>query len=173
MLRTSFAVAIACIMGVLVAVLVTTRDLNHTNSIFTDGVVQAEKVNSTTDIALTAGNELPTADATFQISLPQTLSVIAQLQNAQGTLNGLAEQLTKGSAVLGSADAPLATIIGEVVASNTQLTNVQSSFANINNLLQGGLSLANAISSQLVQTLALSKNIESKLHILGVLGGTV
>jgi len=158
-------------MGVLVAVLVTTRDLNHTNDIFTDGVVQAEKVNATTDIALTAGNELPTADATFQISLPQTLSVIAQLQNAEATLDGLAVQLTKGAQVLTSADAPLATIIGEVVASNSALSAVLGPFGNINNLLQGALNQVNHISGQLDSTLALSKEIESKLHILGVLGG--
>lgn len=170
MLRTSFAVAIAMVLGVVVAVLVTTRDLNTTNNIFTDGVIQAQKVNATTDIALTAGNELVPAQETFGISIPQTLSVIAELKKAQATLDGLGTQLTRAAAVLISAQAPLIFIIGEVITSFTNAEAVGPPFSNINNLLEQGNGQVGVISNQLTETTRLAREIESKLRAAGNLG---
>lgn len=169
MFRLSWALALAFTIAALTGVLILTRDLNISNNIFKDGVVQAKTVDATTDKALVGTGELPPADDAVNRSMPEVVGVIDSLTNADGTLGTLGNQLQALADALKAADAPLAGIIQAGGAATDQANAAAQPAAQIVNTLSGANAKAEQLSGLLDQTLSLSQTIDSKLRVALVL----
>ncbi|MCQ4079109.1 hypothetical protein NGB36_00370 [Streptomyces sp. RB6PN25] len=172
MFRLSWAITLIFSLGMLTGILVVTRDLAETNAIFKDGVVQAEKVNSTTDTALGATGQLPPADKAIGQGLPQVVDVLGSLSKAQTTLGTLGNQLGNLGTVLTRADPPLVGIIGAAQQSTNQANAAAAPAASIVRLLAQADQRVQALAPLLDQTAARARNINSKLHVLMLLPGS-
>ncbi|MGQ0615442.1 MAG: hypothetical protein ACT4PW_00370 [Acidimicrobiia bacterium] len=165
-LKSSLAVAFAATAGAVVCVLVVTRDLAATDKVFKVGVIEAEKVDATTKRALRAGDELPAAQAAIGVGLPETIQVIATLNNAKAVLATLGGQLASIGDVLQSADAPLATTIAGADNSELIVNTAAEPAENIVSQLAVSNQRAQDLAPLLDETLARSQGIESKLRVL-------
>jgi len=166
MFRFSWGVTLAFTLATLTGILIVTSDLAETNSVFKDGVVQAETVNATTDTALGAANELNPANDAISGGIPHVAGTLASLGRAQHTLGTLATQLQALADTLGSADKPLTGIIAAGKASTKQANAAESPAESIVGTLRRANARVNALAPRLDRTVMLSKRIESKLHIL-------
>lgn len=166
MFRFSWAVALACTLVTLTGILIVTRDLAITNDIFKDGVVQAEKVDDTTDTALKAAQELPAADAALVRSMPEVGGVMVSLGNAEGTLARLSGRLLTLGDTLRSADKPLVGILTAGRRATERANGAARPAAHIVQTLTGTRGTIRDIGSALDYTIRLAREIESKLHIL-------
>lgn len=171
MYRFSWAIALACTLVTLTGILVVTRDLAITNDIFKDGVGQAEKVNATTDDALAATGELPAADDALIQSMPEVAGVMGSLSAAESTLGALSQKLTVLGVTLRSADAPLVGIISSGKAATRRAEGAAKPIHHITGTLSNTRLTVRSIGTRLDRTIALAREIESKLHILLMLPG--
>lgn len=160
--------AVAFIGGVvaLVGVLVVTGDLDVTNDVFKDGVVQAKIVDATHDDALVAADELPAAKRALESSMPEVTGTLGQLGQAQSTLGTLGKQLDKLARVLASADHPLGDIIGSVEGATGFADRATPPAANIVKTLGLGNSNIKKLGPLLDETSERSARIEAKLRVL-------
>lgn len=165
MFRLSWAITTACTLAVLTGILIVTRDLNESNEIFKDGVLQAQTVDNTTDRALHGAAQLPPANDAIHLSTPQVLGVIDSLVSADATLGSLAEHLSGLSEALRSADAPLQGIIAAGSAATDQATAAAVPAGVIADTLVEADAKARALGPLLDRTIALSNTIDSKLRI--------
>ncbi|WP_182378922.1 hypothetical protein [Nocardioides sp. WS12] len=166
MFRFSWALALACSLVMLTGILIVTRDLAITNDIFKDGVVQAEKVNDTTDDALSAAEELPGADDALIDSMPEVTGVMGSLSNAEVTLATLADRLATLGITLQSADGPLVGIIEAGKTATHRANRAAIPVRTITGTLAGTRKTISSIGSELDRTIRLARTIESKLHLL-------
>lgn len=166
MFRLSWAIGLIFSLAMLVGILIVTRDLAITNNVFKDGVAQAEKVNTTTDTALGASDELPPADTAIHDGFPEVIGVLGSLSKAQATLGTLGTQLGELGTVLGSADAPLVGIINAGKESTNQATAAVDPAASIVRLLAQADQRVRNLAPLLDETATRSQNIESKLRTL-------
>lgn len=169
MFRFAWAVTLVCTLVTLTGILIVTRDLAITNDIFKDGVVQAEKVSDTTDTALKAAKELPAADAALVNSMPEVGGVMVSLGTAEGTLARLSGRLLTLAQTLRAADKPLAGILVAGRKATERANGAAEPAAHIVRTLAGTRGTIRSIGSALDNTIALAREIESKLHILLVL----
>jgi hypothetical protein len=172
MFRLSWAIALIFSLAMLTGVLIVTSDLAVTNNIFKDGVVQAEKVNTTTNAAVAATGQLPPADVAIHQGLPQVVGVLGSLGKAETTLGALGTQLSQLGTVLRSADSPLVGIIAAASNSTTEASAAAKPAAAINTLLTQADQKVRRLAPQLDQTIAEASTIQSKLHILLLLPNT-
>jgi hypothetical protein len=172
MFRLSWAIALMFSLAMLTGILIVTRDLSVTNNIFKDGVVQAEKVSSTTDTAVNASGQLPPADQAIQQGFPQVVGVLGSLTRAETTLGSLGSQLGQLAAVLRSADPPLVGIISAASNSTVQAGAAVKPVAAINVLLGQANQKIRALGPLLDQTIANASDVQSKLHILLLIPST-
>lgn len=172
MLRLAWGMALAATVVALTGILTLTADLAVTDAVFADGVVQAAKVDETTDKALEAGLELPAADAALGDSMSEVLRTIDSLQRVQGTLGRLGSQLTSLGSVLASADDPLASIIGSTRGTTAAAGDARNPVNHIVDTLAEANGGVGALGPKLDRTLAHSRAIESKLRVLLLLPGS-
>lgn len=166
MMRFSWAIALSCTLLTLTGILIVTRDLATTDAIFKDGVVQALKVNATTDDALAATGQLPGADDALLGSMPEVAGVLGSLGQAESTLGQLSQQLTALGTTLQSADSPLVGIIGAGQTATTRANGAAVPVKTIVGTLGHTRATIGLIASRLDQTIVLARQIESKLHVL-------
>jgi hypothetical protein len=169
MLRLSWGICLVASLAMLVGILVVTRDLAVTNSTFKDGVVQAKKVNSTTDTALGAGLELPPAQQAVLDGMPEVGGVISSLGNANSTLTSLSTQLDGLGSTLASADKPLVDIIGAASSSTGIAADATTPAREIVGKLSAADQRIKQLDPMLDETLERSMRIERKLRILRAL----
>ena len=166
MYRFSWAVALTFTITTLTGILIVTRDLAVTNDVFKDGVVQAEQVDTTTNTALHAATELKPANRAIQGGLPEVVDVLGSLSKAETTLGRLADQLNTLGQTLASADKPLVSIIGSGKEAAHQANAAVAPARSIVATLRNAQRRVRALGPLLDTTITLSRNIESKLHIL-------
>lgn len=166
MFPISWMVALVAGVGALVGVLVVTSDLAVTNDVFKDGVVQAKIVNSTTDKALVAAEELPAAHQALERSMPEVTGTLGQLHRSQGTLGVLGQQLDELGIVLQSADKPLSEIIGSADKASGLAKDATVPAANIVATLGNADKNIRTLGPLLDETKQRAARIEAKLRWL-------
>lgn len=166
MFRFSWAIALSFTLTTLTGILIVTRDLAVTNDVFKDGVVQAEIVDSTTNKALDASNQLVPADRAIRGGLPQVVGVLGSLTKAERTLGSLAGQLDTLGQTLAAADRPLVGIIASGKAATTQANAAARPAKAVVGTLSTARSRVKALGPLLDRTISLARIIESKLRIL-------
>ena len=165
MLRISWAVTVGFTLAALTGILIVTRDLATSNDIFKDGVVQAQTVDVTTDEALAGAAELSPANDAIDRGLPEVVGVLDQLVRANDTLGILGGHLGELGTALSSADAPLAGIIEAGQAATDHANAAAAPAANIVDTLNSANAKVNTLAPLLDSTLALSREVDSKLRI--------
>lgn len=168
-LPLTWAVTLGFTVATLVGILILTRDLGTSEAIFRDGVVQANKVNDTTDRALGGAEELPPANAAINAGMPEVVGVIASLNTANGTLSTLGEQLQSLGAALDEADPALVNIIGSAELASKQAKGAAGPAGHIAFTLDGANQKVGTLAGLLDETQTLSDTIDSKLRIALVL----
>lgn len=169
MFRLSWAIALSFTIALLAGILILTRDLAITNDLFKDGVVQAETVDHTTDVALIATGELPPANDAINKGLPEVVGVIDSLTRADHTLGTLGDQLQALGQALVAADAPLVGIIGAGNTATDQANAAAVPAETITHTLAEANAKVATLAPLLDETLVLSETIDSKLRIALVL----
>jgi hypothetical protein len=159
-------IALAVTVVTLVGILSLTSDLAITDATFADGVGQARQVDSTTDKALKAGLELPTANDALSTSYPQVVGTIDSLQKGRATLRTLGGQLSTLGDVLGSADSPLGSIIDRTKGTTAAAVAAEKPVNHIVGTLDQANSGVAALGPKLDATLGYARSIESKLRVL-------
>ncbi len=165
MLRISWALTLGFTIAALAGILIITRDLSTSNDIFKEGVVQAHTVDATTDEALAGAAELIPADQAVDRGLPEVVGVLDQLVRANETLASLGGRLGELGTTLSSADAPLAGIIDAGSAATEQANAAAAPAANIVDTLSSANDKVNRLAPLLDTSLALSKEVDSKLRV--------
>lgn len=165
MLRVSWAITLAFTIALLTGILIVTRDLGISNDIFKNGVVQAQTVDATTDDALAGAGELVPANAAIDEGLPQVVGVLDSLVRANETLGSLGTNLDQLGTALQAADAPLVGIIEAGDEATVQADAATVPAANIVDTLDAANEKVAAMGPMLDESLALSKEIDSKLRI--------
>ncbi|OPX14964.1 hypothetical protein [Gordonia sp. i37] len=164
-LSVSWAIAIALTLATLIGILIVTRDLSISNDIFKDGVVQANKVDHTTDRANDGSAQLPPADDAINQGLPQVFGVIDSLNQANGTLATLATDLQSLGTALEKADPSLVSIIGSAGEATSSASGATGQVGEINTTLVGANTRVQNLGTLLDRTQELSTIIDSKLRI--------
>lgn len=161
----SWAIAIALTLASLVGILILTRDLSISDAIFKDGVVQAHKVDHTTDKANNGAAQLPPADHAINQGLPQVFGVIDSLNQANTTLATLATDLQALGGALQKADPSLVSIIGSAGQATGSAGAATGQVQTINSTLGDANGRVQTLGSLLDRTQELSAIIDSKLRI--------
>lgn len=165
MLRISWAITLGFTIALLTGILIVTRDLGISNDIFKDGVVQAQTVDSTTDQALEGAQQLVPANEAIDQGLPQVVGVLDSLVRANETLGSLGTHLTDLGTALQAADAPLVGIIDAGQEATIQANAAAVPAGQIVDTLGAANAKVANLGPMLDQSLALSKEIDSKLRI--------
>lgn len=165
MFRISWAITLAFTIALLTGILIVTRDLGISNDIFKDGVVQAQTVDATTDDALAGAAELVPANAAIDQGLPQVVGVLDSLVRANETLGSLGTNLDQLGTALQAADAPLVGIIEAGEGATVQANAATVPAARIVDTLGAANEKVAVMGPMLDESLALSKEIDSKLRI--------
>lgn len=166
MLRLSWAIALIATLGTLTGILIVTRDLAVTNDIFKEGVVEAKKVNSTTDTALEAGTELPAAQSALQEGLPHVDGTLQALERAETTLASHAVELENLANVLGEAEAPLDGIIRSVDDATGAAVEATAPARNVTDTLTAANTRIRELDGMLHETLRRSERIADRMRAL-------
>lgn len=165
MFRVSWAITLAFTIALLTGILIVTRDLGISNDIFKNGVVQAQTVDATTDDALAGAGELVPANAAIDEGFPQVVGVLDSLVRANETLGSLGTNLDQLGTALQAADAPLVGIIEAGTEATVQADAATVPAANIVDTLGAANEKVAVMGPMLDESLALSKEIDSKLRI--------
>lgn len=163
--RTSWTVALAVTLATLMGILVLTRDLSISDSLFKDGVSQAETVNATTDEALAGVAELPAGDFALRQSLPEVAGVATSLTTATTTLDDLGYKLNLLSEALTGANTSLEDIVTSGRGAVSEADQAAGPTGSIANRLNGINAQTKELSAQLDDTASLSHTVDTKLRI--------
>lgn len=164
-LPITWAIALAFTLATLVGILILTRDLGTSESIFRDGVAQAEQVDRTTDEALDGADQLPPANEAINDGLPEVVGVINSLNTANATLGTLARQLESLGSALDEADPSLVSIVGSAKTATVEANGAAGPAANIAKTLGATNGKIGTLGTKLDETQRLSDEIDSKLRI--------
>lgn len=165
MFRISWAITLAFTIALLTGILIVTRDLGISNDIFKEGVVEAQTVDGTTDEALAGAAELTPANAAIDQGLPQVVGVLDSLVRANETLGSLGSNLDELGTALQAADAPLVGIIAAGDKATEQANAAAGPAGQIVDTLGAANTRVANLGPLLDESLALSKEIDSKLRI--------
>lgn len=160
-----WALVVGLVLATLVGILIVTRDLQISHDIFADGVVQAKKVDHTTDRALDGAAQLPPADTAINQGLPEVFGVIDSLGGANRTLLTLSDQLSTLGRVLDSADPSLVGIIGSAEGATSSANAAAVPAAGVVTTLSSANDKVAQLGTLLDRTQELSNIIDSKLRI--------